>query len=178
MRLGKSVNLDFFLIDPEQEEELTPPLPVKVPQTAFMIHPSRMVGPVYLWRKDKVWHLVNPTLVSNGDVTEASAAYLFEGIQLSGESFLLPLTFPKREEDQTWHDSLREVVDEARKYWIKRIPNSDECIHVPIKLKHQPDVEPSWPKWSVDDWMSKAFAHRQVIHAPKKKYFVVVEDDE
>ena len=177
MRLGKSVNLDFFLIDPEQEEGLTPPLPVVIPQTTFRIHSSREVGQVYLLRKNEAWHLVNPQLVRDGVIRGAYAAYLFEGIRLDGESFLLPVTLPKQEKDQSWCESLCEVVDAARKTWIKMESNGRERIHTVINLKHQPDVEPQWPKWSKQDWMTEAFANRQIIHAERKKTFVVEEDD-
>ena len=178
MSTRKNVDLDFFLIKPEQEEELTPPLPVLIPQNAFMIHPTRSVEKVFLLRKQEKWHLVNPELVRDGLVTGAWVANLFEGIRPNGESFLLPVTLPKQGYQRSWHESLCEVVDEARRGWVKVTTNYEACIHELRRVKYRSPVEPQWPNWSVEDWITEAFSTRLIIRAEKKRTVVVVEEDE
>ena len=178
MSTRKNVDLDFFLIKPEQEEELTPPLPVLIPQNAFMIHPTRSVEKVFLLRKQEKWHLVNPELVRDGLVTGAWVANLFEGIRSNGQSFLLPVTSPKQDYQRSWHESLCKVVDEARQGWVKLISNHTEYIYELTRVECRPPVRPQWPNWSEEDWITEAFSTRLILHPEKRRTVVVVEDDD
>ena len=178
MSTRKNVDLEFFLIKPEQEDELTPSLPVLTPKTAFMIHPSRFVEKVFLLYKNGVWHLVNPELVRDGLVTGAWVANLFEGIRPNGQSFLLPVTLPKQGYQRSWYESLCEVVDEARQGWVKVTTNYDACIHELTRVKYRSPVEPQWPNWSVEDWVTEAFSTRLILRPEKRRTVVVVEEDD
>ena len=178
MSTRKNVNVENFIIETDHEAELTPPLPVLIPQTAFMIHPTSSVGQVYLLRKQDKWHLVNPELVRDGLVTGAWVANLFEGIRPNGQSFLLPVTLPKQGYQRSWYESLCEVVDEARQGWVKVTTNYDACIHELTRVKYRSPVEPQWPNWSVEDWVTEAFSTRLILRPEKRRTVVVVEEDD
>lgn len=91
---------------------------VGIPRGRFILHPdpSRFVD-VALSLFDDAWWLVHPELINRHTIAALHGAYLFEGLDGNGVSFVLPVADPSEYKSE-WHESLYEAIDLARHRWV------------------------------------------------------------
>ena len=109
---------------------LTPTIQVRVPQTAFQIHPDRerTASGIYLCHVEGKWWMVAADVVEDEgiEIQNLWRADLYEGRKPDGQRFVLPVTLPMYADKTDWYDSLSQAARLARKKWIT-VKVSDSC---------------------------------------------------
>lgn len=154
-------------------------------QQPFRIHPKHVSGLVNLCLRNKKWYLVSQDLLQSGEFDQpTSQGYLYEGVNLDGQSFLLVSTLPWGPGSESWADSMEEMVVKARRNWTTRITDKIRSVHV-SKIDCSIDEKPCWWPGGFEDLVRQVFergGYVMTLDNPhgkiKQAYFMGVEEEE
>ena len=149
---------------------LTPAIQVRVPQTAFQIHPDRerTASGIYLSHVDGKWWMVAADVVEDEgiEIQNLWRADLYEGRKPDGQRFVLPVTLPMYADKTDWYDSLSQAARLARKKWITvKSDKVNKCFDVTSE-KAVKAGQDDWPDDEFSDLLEQAF-HGRIIYTSK-----------
>lgn len=174
----------------EQFSAYSSPVPKPVAclpgQQLFRIHPKHVSGLVNLCLHNKKWYLVSQDLLESGECAHSiSQGYLYEGVNLDGQSFLLVFTLPWGADNKGWAESMDEMVEKARRNWTTRKTDKVRSRHVSM-IDRSVDEKPCWWPGGFEDLVRQVFEREGYIMTldnPNGKtkqhaYFTGVEEEE
>ena len=139
-------------------------IPVGKPnkQLFFRVHPD-MEYPAYIldWENEKQSYLIHPSLVEKL-ANQIKYKILHPAVYSNGTPFLLAVPQPSEDGKwNKWHKSLAEVVEIAKKKWVR--VEADQTAQSYNLIQAQGNFgEPIWPDLTMKQYLEIAFKDLQI----------------
>lgn len=130
----------------------------------FMVHPddSHEHYEVHILHVGGRWHVVDPDVIAAGVwLPGIWRASLYQAVLENEETVILPVTKPTSDEYASWHDSMMEVIELARRAWVIVESNPKARRYEGRQLKCM-RVKPGWPDAGFEELVDRAFTDKVI----------------